>query len=76
MDIHKRLQALALSGVLILTVVSVSGCGSLLNPHVRWDPPMKNATSNQPKSANEITLADAIDYANRAKAAYADALGE
>ena len=63
----------------ILTVglaAALGGC-SLWNPHVTWERPSITADGiATEKPYNEITISDAIAYANRGKEAYKQAAGE
>ena len=52
--------------LLVCSSLVVSGC-SLLNPHVTWE---------RPEKGQPVTLQSAIEYANRAKDAYKEAVGD
>ena len=55
---------------------ALGGC-SLWNPHVTWERPSITADGiATEKPYNEITISDAIAYANRGKEAYKQAAGE
>lgn len=55
---------------------ALGGC-SLWNPHVTWERPSITADGTATeKPYNEITISDAIAYANRGKEAYKQAAGE
>ena len=56
----------AIPVLLVCSSLAVSGC-SLLNPHVTWERPVKG---------QDVTLQDAIEYANGAKDEYKKAVGE
>lgn len=66
---HRHILAIGL-------MAALGGC-SLWNPHVTWERPSITAggTATE-KPYNEITISDAIAYANRGKEAYKQAAGE
>lgn len=66
MKIQRKNSSAWVVGVLLASLVITSGC-SLLNPHVTWERPDKG----QP-----VTLQSAIEYANRAKDEYKNAVGD
>jgi hypothetical protein len=55
-------------GVMLLLLAS--GCAGIVNPHIKWDPPAGNIPD-----ATALTLDYAIKYADSARAAYKNALG-
>lgn len=66
---HRHILAVGLAAAL-------GGC-SLWNPHVTWERPSITADGTATeKPYNEITISDAIAYANRGKEAYKQAAGE
>jgi hypothetical protein len=66
----RAIGALASRVAVIATAVAIFTSCSLMNPHIKWDPP-----DGKVPPATEITLDYGIRYAENAKAAYMSAIG-